>query len=183
QHGLAAKVRKLHLPAIQCGQLEIGRWHVMNISDQLDGTVFPGPVKILASSQHTHDDRHKHYENEGIAFQQEVPLEREPVQERQIAGKQFQVIEKYQYTDCNQEYTADYFNGVQMTAKPAIERQEAVHPQRRQQKRHGQPKGIDRQKYNALEHRFLRSRENQDGSQYRTDARRPSEGEGEAHGK
>src|SRR5271165_6309698 len=70
-----------------------------------------------------------------------------------------------------------------MTAKTAIECQEAIYSQRGQQKRHGQTERIYRQKYDSPEHSFLRSRENQDGRQDRADAWRPAKSEGKANGK
>ena len=130
QHGLAPKVRKLYPSAIQCGQLEVGRWNVVYVANQFDGAVFPAAIEVFAGSQHTHDDHHQHYENNGIAFQHELPLEREPVQERQIAGKQFQIIKKNKHADGDQQHSADHFNGMQMTAKAAVECQKPVHSQR-----------------------------------------------------
>src|SRR5271165_1115158 len=67
-----------------------------------------------------------------------------------------------------------------MTAETAIKNQEAIYSQRGEQKRHRQTKRIDCQKYDPSEDRFLRSRENQDGRQYWTDAWCPAKSEGKA---
>lgn len=70
---MTAKVGQLYLPAIECGQLKIRRWNIMNIADQGDGPVLPTAVKITASGQHTHDDYRQHHEDNSVAFQQTFP--------------------------------------------------------------------------------------------------------------
>jgi len=45
----------------------------MNIANQCDWPMLPAAIKIVAGSQHTHDDHNQHYENDGIAFQQTFP--------------------------------------------------------------------------------------------------------------
>src|SRR5271166_3904934 len=64
QHGLAAKIRELHPPAVQRGQFEVGSRDIAHIADQLYGAVVSSAIKVFSSSQHGHNDHRQHYEND-----------------------------------------------------------------------------------------------------------------------
>ena len=67
-----------------------------------------------------------------------------------------------------------------MRAEAAIEFQEALHQERRQQKRDGQTERINAEQQNPFYQRVLFAGEGQDRGQDGAEARRPTEGEGEA---
>src|SRR5581483_5917080 len=50
------------------------------------------------------------------------PLQRETIEEREIARKHGQTMREHQDADHDQQHTADDFHRVQMTAKPRVER-------------------------------------------------------------
>src|SRR6266446_2061808 len=116
----------------------------------------------------------------GFLFTSELLLQRKTVQERQPPRDHREAAQYQQHAQSDEQSTACNFDGVHMKLKPVIELEESADPQRGQQERYRQPRGVNCQQEDALHDRILRCRESQHNGQNRSHTWGPSKSEGEA---
>src|SRR5580658_5012112 len=110
-----------------------------------------------------------------------LPLQRKLIEKRQLAGQPREAVQKHEAADGQQQHTAKNFHSVQVAAKFLVKAQEAADAERGDQERNRETGGIHSQKKNSLPHRVARRGHRQNAGENWTDARRPTEGEGETH--
>src|SRR6185437_691113 len=94
--------------------------------------------------------------------------------------KQRQFIEENQAADGKQKHSAENLHRVKVFSETLVKFQKASDAHCREQKWNRQSRRIERQQQNALADGVLGSRKREHAGEDRTDARRPSEGKGEA---
>jgi len=102
------------------------------------------------------------------------------VKKAELSREPRQLIEKDQTAYEEKQRPTKEFDGVEMFSEALVETQKLANAESGEQKRHGEPGGIDSEEQHAAGDGVAGSGEGQDGCEDRADARRPAESECEA---
>src|SRR5271166_70002 len=91
----------------------------------------------------------------GSRFTKELLSERESIQKRQVIRNDGEASQDQQHAQRNQQCAAGNFDGMHVDAEAAVELEEALDPERGQQKWHGQSQRIDGQQHDSFCNRVL----------------------------